>query len=162
MRISFPHMRRFGGVFLWIVAFELIAMTIGARTQDSAAGWYGALEKPPLTPPDGLFPVVWSFLYALIAIAGWTIWQRRRQPDYAGLLAVFVGYMVLNWSWSFVFFGAQALLPALVWIVLIDILSIILILRARHDARSVAVLMILPTLWTMFATYLNAGLLIMN
>jgi tryptophan-rich sensory protein len=149
-------------LLLWIAVFEIIAATIGVRTQDGAQAWYGALEKPPLNPPDFVFPLVWSVLYALIATAGWVLWRRRGAPDNVSLLAVYAGYMALNWSWSFVFFGAQALMPALVWIGLLNAIAIILILRAARTARPVALLMALPTLWTIFAAYLNAGLLILN
>ena len=36
--------------------------------------WYGDLRKPSFTPPDEVFPIVWTGLYALIAWSGWRVW----------------------------------------------------------------------------------------
>ena len=30
--------------------------------------WYGRLDKPGYTPPDYVFPIVWSTLYSLMAM----------------------------------------------------------------------------------------------
>jgi tryptophan-rich sensory protein len=70
--------------------------------------------------------------------------------------------MALNWSWSFVFFGAQSMLTGLIWIAALNVIAVILIWRSARDARPATLLMIPPTLWTMFAMYLNAGLLWLN
>ena len=42
--------------------------------------WYRQLDKPSFTPPDRVFPVVWSTLYALIAYSGWRVWKRGTLP----------------------------------------------------------------------------------
>lgn len=31
--------------------------------------WYAALDKPTITPPDAVFPIVWTILYLLMIIA---------------------------------------------------------------------------------------------
>ena len=36
-----------------------------------------SLAKPSWTPPDWLFPIAWTVLYFMIAIAGWLAWQRE-------------------------------------------------------------------------------------
>ena len=37
--------------------------------------WYNRLDKSPLTPPNYVFPVVWTALYSLMAIGGWRVWM---------------------------------------------------------------------------------------
>ena len=39
--------------------------------------WYQALQKPWFNPPNWLFGPAWTFLYVLIAIAGWRVWLRE-------------------------------------------------------------------------------------
>ncbi|MBU0799816.1 MAG: tryptophan-rich sensory protein [Alphaproteobacteria bacterium] len=155
-------MKKYISLILFIIIFEAVSYTIGMRTQDAIDGWYAALTKPPLTPPNIVFPIMWTTLYALIAGAGWVLWRRRAEPDGVALLALFAAYMALNWSWSFVFFGAQSLLTGLIWIAVMNVIAVMLIWRSAREARPATLLMIPPTLWTMFAMYLNAGLLWLN
>jgi len=43
--------------------------------QWGANGRYRTLRKPGFTPHNRIFPVVWPVLYAMIAIAGWLVWE---------------------------------------------------------------------------------------
>jgi benzodiazapine receptor len=45
------------------------------RRNGNRGSWYRELDKPSFTPPDKVFPVVWTTLYALIAWSGWRIWS---------------------------------------------------------------------------------------
>ena len=147
--------KKYAPLLLWIGAFELISFTIGSLTQGSVDGWYIQLARPPLVPPNIVFPIMWTILYALIAATGWHLWRAREAQPH--LLRLFFAYMALNWSWSFVFFGAHLLLPGLVWILALNLIAVILIFQAWDRLRNAALLMIPPTLWTFFAAYLNAG-----
>ena len=155
-------MKKIATIILWIIAFEAVSFLIGMKTQGSVDDWYSTLNHPPGTPPDWVFPVMWTTLYALIAGAGWTYWQRRQEQDGVALLALFAGYMALNWSWSFVFFGLQAPLAGLIWIAVMNMLAVALIIKSCRDARPAAILMTPPTLWTIYAMYLNCGILWLN
>ena len=67
--------------------------------------WYQTLDKPSWTPPNWLFPVVWSALYVMIALAGWRVYQE------AGLVvlpfAIYLLQLALNAAWSALFFGMR-------------------------------------------------------
>ncbi|MEX6508049.1 TspO/MBR family protein [Jiella sp. M17.18] len=67
--------------------------------------WYQTLDKPGWTPPNWAFPVVWSALYVMIAVAGWRVYGT------AGLVglpfAVYALQLVLNAAWSAFFFGMR-------------------------------------------------------
>ncbi len=66
--------------------------------------WYRTLNKPRWTPPDWVFPTVWTALYLLISAAA-----ARAAPlegsQYA--MAFFALQMMLNALWSPVFFGLK-------------------------------------------------------
>src|SRR4051794_30837057 len=80
---------------------------IGASNLPGA--WYGSLNKPWFTPPGGLFPIAWTVLYILIAIAGWRTYER---VESGAVMQVWWGQLVLNFAWSPVFFTAHLMWPA--------------------------------------------------
>ncbi len=139
----------------WIAVFLGISYAIGMITSDNM-DWYATLEKPPFTPPDILFPIMWTTLYILLAICGGMAFSDRR------LFNVFAGYMIVNWAWSFIFFGAQMITFGFYWIILSNILLLAFMIKAKNH-RPVCALLALPTLlWGCFAAYLNGAIMILN
>ncbi len=82
----------------------------------SQSVWYRQLRKPGYQPPRSAFPVVWPVLYADIAAVSAATFDRLRDAEnapaarsYLGALAV---NLVLNASWSWVFFNRRYLAVA--------------------------------------------------
>lgn len=140
---------------LWVLVFEAISSTIGILTQPGVDGWYETATKPWFTPPNIVFPVMWSFLYALIAWAGYRLWKNRAVPGGSMNLALFASYIALNWSWSFLFFSLHLIALGALWIMAMNIISALLILRNMRRDRITALLLIPPLAWTSFAFLLN-------
>ncbi|HYD18010.1 MAG TPA: TspO/MBR family protein [Patescibacteria group bacterium] len=122
---------------------------------ESVREWYSTLNRPPVAPPNWVFPVVWTTLYAMIATAGWFIWRMPKGDVRRNLLVLFCVYMAFSWGWSFVFFTAKALLAGVYWILANDLVAVLLIMRAWKPKRIVAYLMLPSLAWTIFAAYLN-------
>lgn len=151
-------LRKYGSLFIWIIAFQVIGAVIGQMTGTGKDGWYDSLTAPPLVPPNYVFGIVWSILYVMIAAAGWLAWKGRKENKDAKLLfSAFIAYIILNWSWSFVYFGVQMLLGSFLLILIINILSIAFVTKSLKVNKNAAYLMVPPTLWTLFAAYLNGG-----
>lgn len=150
-------MTKYLSLALWIAVFEAVSFGIGMVSQGDVDGWYTTLVRPPLVPPNIVFPIMWTILYGFIAAAGWTLWRRRDQDDGDFRLILFGLYMALNWSWTFIFFTAHLLLAGFLWILLLDFIAVIMIVRCWNTNRLASYLMIPPTLWTCFAAYLNGG-----
>ncbi len=53
-----------------------IAAVQGIVTRPEIASWYNELTKPSWTPPSFLFPIVWTALYILMAVALWRLWEK--------------------------------------------------------------------------------------
>jgi translocator protein len=147
----------------WIklAAFLLLVagggMLIGFLTMPGE--WYAALNKPSFNPPNWLFGPAWSFLYILIAIAGWRIW--RRSPDGTAMKIWWVS-LALNFLWSPVFFGAQQIGFGLV-VVLSMLVSILAFIAASHPIDRTSSLLFLPyAAWVSFASLLNASIFFLN
>ena len=124
--------------------------------------WYAALDKPPLTPPNWVFPVAWTLLYLLIALAGWLAWQ---QPDGIHRRRAFAAYglqLLLNAAWSWVFFGQHWMLAG-VFNILLLLLAVAINIRLFLPLHKLAAVLLIPYfIWVAFALYLNAGIAWLN
>lgn len=147
-----------------LVAFFLLtaaAASFGALFQPGA--WYAGLEKPSLTPPDWVFPVVWTLLYAMIAMAGWLLWRRRHDGPTGGAAVVAWGLqLTLNAAWSWIFFGLHLPGPALAELVILWATILATISLSRRHATAAAWLLAPYLLWVGFAGWLNFGIWRLN
>jgi translocator protein len=124
-------------------------------TTPSVPEWYGSLVKPSFTPPNWLFGPVWSMLYLAMAIAGWLVWRRQRESSTTLPLALFGGQLMLNVSWSILFFGLQAPRIALVEILILWA-AIFATLLSFWRISTIAGWLFVPYLtWVSFATIMN-------
>ncbi len=89
-------------------AAAAVAVAAVGGTLTRIGPWYRALKKPDWTPPDLAFPIVWTTIFALTAVAGVQAWRKapgqRAQEWVIGLLAL-NGF--LNILWSLIFFTLQ-------------------------------------------------------
>jgi benzodiazapine receptor len=122
--------------------------------------WYQTLAKPSWTPPNWLFAPAWTLLYIAMAFAGWLVWRNR-----GGLslpLGLWIGQLVLNAAWSWLFFGLHRPVAALADIVGLLVLILAFILTAAPVSRGAALLFVPYGLWVTFATALNASIVRLN
>ena len=124
---------------------------------------YGAMVKPPLSPPGWVFPVVWTVLYLLMGWASWLVWKSNapsRQKRRA--LALYGAQLATNFIWPLIFFGAEMYLTALVVLVILWVL-ILLTIRAFSAINERAGDLLIPyILWVSFAAYLNLGIFLLS
>jgi len=150
-------------LFAFLGVVFLVSAAGGAVTATSVGDWYQTLSKPPLTPAPWVFPVVWNFLYFLMAISAWLVWRTTGSFDRSGLpLAIFGAQLSLNLAWSIVFFGLQNPPLAAAEIVFLD-LAILGTVVAFAKYSRLAALLLLPYLaWALFAAYLTVGIAVLN
>ena len=128
--------------------------TLGARTARPGL-WYRALRKPPFTPPDGVFPLVWTALYGLIAVSGWRVWRRRGRLGRGWALGLWGTQLALNGAWSWLFFGRRRARASLADIGLMLAAIGSYAGAARRIDRPAAWMMAPYLGWTAFAGALN-------
>ncbi|MCO5216885.1 MAG: tryptophan-rich sensory protein [Thermomicrobiales bacterium] len=152
MRKSLPAM-------LICVAVAFLPAISGLAVETS--GWYNELSKPPLTPPGWVFGPAWTTLYLTTGIALYLIW-RSPNRDKQGAYGLFGLHLVLNTSWTLVFFGLEQIGLALV--VILTLLIIIGLCISRFNSINPwASRLFMPYFaWVAFATYLNAGIAWLN
>lgn len=119
------------------------------------------LNKPPLYPPDIIFPIVWTVLYVLMGISSYIICTSEN-PQKTKALKTYAIQLVFNFLWTLIFFNMQAYLLAFFWIIALWIIIIAMIRQFRKINAAAAYLQIPYLLWVTFAAYLNFGIYWLN
>jgi len=148
-----------------IVCFALcfaVAALGAMATTPNIPGWYASLNKPPFTPPNYVFPVVWNILYALMAISLWRLWEAAAGSARTRAITRFLIQLVVNLAWSFIFFGAKAIGAGLITILMLDALVIWTICAAWKVDRFAAALLLPYLLWIGYATALSIEIFRLN
>jgi translocator protein len=123
--------------------------------------WYPALVKPSFTPPNAVFPLVWTFLYALMTLSFWRVLRSGAEGKRQALLTFGV-QLALNLAWSWVFFGLRAPWGG-VAVILALIGAIVLTMRAFRPLDRAAAYALTPYLvWVCFAAALNLSIALNN
>jgi len=135
----------------------------GARySRGNRDGWYRDLRKPSFTPPDNVFPVAWTTLYALIAYSGWRVWSAAPSRQRDAALRLWISQLAANAQWSKLFFGQRRPTLALVDVFALEG-SIIAYIAAAHKVDRAAAYAFVPYAASIaFATVLNAEILRLN
>ena len=88
---------------------------------------YNNLIKPILSPPSILFPIVWTILYILMGIS-YAILESNSQVD-SKINFIYYFQLFVNALWSIFFFSLKWKLFSFIWILLLDVLVIIMIIK---------------------------------
>ena len=125
--------------------------------------WYARLEKPPLTPPNSIFGPVWITLYLLMGIALFLVWRRGlKEPGVMPAFTVFWVQLAVNVVWSVVFFGFRYVAGGLVTIAILWLLILFTIILFFRVSKPAGGILIPYLVWVSVATYLNAGVWMLN
>ena len=144
----------------------LIPLAVGAL-----AGWitagamdrFALLQKPPLSPPAWLFPVVWTVLYLLMGFSLYLVLQMAlSRMARTAALRIWGVQLAANFLWPILFFSLGIYGFAFFWLILLWLLVLRMIVLFRR-LRPIAGTLQLPyLLWLTFAAYLNLGIWILN
>jgi tryptophan-rich sensory protein len=121
----------------------------------SANAWYVALAKPAATPPDWMFPVVWSVLYIAIGFALAMILNARGAAGRGTAVGLFVVGFVLALAWQPLFFGAHRIGAALVVIAAMLVAGIATTVAFGRIRSAAAWLMVPYLIWISMAGVLT-------
>lgn len=124
---------------------------------------FAVLEKPPLSTPGWLFPIVWTILYILMGLASYYIYTADEPKDkITGALTVYGYQLVVNFLWPIFFFDFRWYLFSFFWLLLLWLLIILMIKKFSEISRLAAYLCIPYLIWVTFAGYLNLGIWWLN
>ena len=121
---------------------------------------YNILEKPFLSPPGIVFPIVLTILYILMGVS-YGILENKGIIDKK---INFIYYLQLgvNAFWPILFFVFKWRLFSFFWIVFLIFLVINMIVKFWNKDIIAGLIQIPYLIWLVFATYLNLGIYILN
>lgn len=132
----------------------------GILTKDSMMQ-FSLLNRPPLSPPGWLFPVVWTVLFLLIGYASYLV-SRSDSVQKRPALILYAIQLIVNFFWSIFFFNFEWYLFSFFWLVLLWVLILLTIRAFWRISPTAAILLIPYLLWVTFAGYLNLAIWLIN
>lgn len=173
-RATVPTTRKQVGMAALLLGIVTAIAVLGSlATIPNTNGWYLEVAKVPWNPPNSVFGPAWSVLYLLIALAGFLIWRT----GYAGagkenaakdVLWVYAVQLGLNSIWTPIFFAGYPVVGKPAWwvglVVILPLVAVVVWLgvRAAQFSRVAAWIQVPYAAWLLFATSLNAGIIILN
>ncbi|CAN5595109.1 tryptophan-rich sensory protein [soil metagenome] len=128
--------------------------------------WYPKIKKPSYVPPNAVFPVAWTTLYAdIAATSASTIDRLRADGDDAktrAYLAALGTNLVLNASWSWLFFSRHKLGASAVAAAALAASSADLARRTAQVNPKAGLALTPYPLWCSFATVMSADIWRLN
>ncbi|MEO1045529.1 MAG: TspO/MBR family protein [Pseudomonadota bacterium] len=146
-----------------IAAFLALMTALIGSTITVLDEWYYSLAQPEWAPPDWLFGIAWTVIFALIALAGYLAWfkaQTRRDIDFALMLFALNGF--LNLMWSFLFFRFQRPDWAFYELIMLWVSILVLIIFCGRFSRGTSLLLLPYLAWVSFAGALNYEIVRLN
>jgi tryptophan-rich sensory protein len=124
--------------------------------------WYAGLNKPIFSPPNFVFGPVWTALYFLMGLSLFLVLEKKLKKEKQKLIFFFGVQLVLNFTWSLIFFGLKD--PGLAFINIAMLwASIVLLIYEFWRFSKPAALLLLPYLfWVSFASLLNLFIVVLN
>ena len=145
------------------IAIPLIVGGLSALITMDSMGLFDTVDKPPLSPPAWLFPVVWTALYILMGIASYIVFEKTADMvEKSKALRVYFLQLAFNFLWSVFFFNFELYLFSFFWLLALWVLIIVTAVRFYRISKVSGYLMIPYILWVTFAGYLNLGIAILN
>ncbi len=162
------HLKKRAGVPLFLsclIGTVLLGMLAGLFS-GSRAG-YASLVLPPATPPDGVFPIVWTVLYAMM---GLSLFFIRRKPAFTTTLArdkqtatvLWAIQFAFNLIWPFMFFWLQLYTVSLLWLITLVAVNLAAVVYAFRTSPTAGALLVPYEMWLLFAAYLNLFIALLN
>jgi tryptophan-rich sensory protein len=148
------------------LAVTATAVVGGLASRPAQSAWYQALRKPAYQPPRQAFPIVWPVLYAdIAAVSAATLDDLDRhghREERRNYLVALVTNLVLNASWSWLFFNRRKLGASAIAAGALTVSSADLARRAVAERGAKAAPLGLYAAWCAFATVLSAHIWALN
>ena len=149
-------------------AATVAAAVVGALATNPDGAWYRSLTLPSWQPPRAAFPVVWTGLYAGLAVTSAAVLARhdmeagsgsaKAQTHRSGFQRALIANLVLNAGWSVIFWRFRNPALASVEAAALAASTIDLARRAAREDRRLGASLLPYAAWTTFAKILTSAI----
>ena len=144
-------------VYLVAIILTLLVGALSGFISMGGMETYATLEKPFLSPPAWLFPVVWTILFILMGIGVARVYLKTERVP-----RIYIIQLIFNFLWPIVFFNLEAYFFAFIWLIALLVLVIIMAIQFYNVDKLAGLLQIPYILWLIFAGYLNFMVYMLN
>lgn len=135
---------------------------LGTALTDPTSSWYRSLRQPRIQPPGQVFPIVWTALYAdlalVSALTSADLAENDRTSEQRKYLAALGANLVLNVGWNAVFNQVRNLKLATLEAAVLAASSADLVRRAHAASPEKGVALAPYAAWTAFAAVLSRAI----
>ena len=134
----------------------VLASIIGslANIYINSDNWYEELIKSPLNPPSYIFGIIWPILYIIMGLVSFKIADK--------IAILFIMQLILNATWSWLFFYFHAPIIALIDIGILIYLNQKILMIIKDESLALFYLYLPYLVWLAFAAFLNASIIWLN
>lgn len=171
---------------LSLIICEAAGAIGGWFTASAIADWYVGINKPSWTPNGSVIGVVWTVLYMVMGVALYLAWNKNfkvnlpesgkiRKPwnklseklymgewRDANVVLIFAAQLILNISWSAIFFGLRQPGWAFFELLALWVAAAYTIVNFYRVSKPAGLVLIPYIIWLTFAGYLNYSIWMMN
>lgn len=149
-------MKNWVKLIIALIIPQVVAASGAYFTVTGIGSWYQSLDKHSWNPPNWVFGPVWTTLYVLMGIALYLVWRSKATEKQKRWAITFWGIQLfLNFLWSFLFFGQEQILGALLEIIILWLFILLTIFAFARINKLAAWLLVPYISWVSFAAILN-------
>ena len=151
------------GTFIKSIAIPLLVGVVAGLLSRNGMEVFEMVNKPLLSPPAFLFPIVWTILYILMGISAYLILKSDANlEEKTKALKIYIYQLGVNFLWPIFFFNFKWYFFSFLWILLLWVLIIVMIREFSRISKTAGYLLIPYLLWVTFATYLTFAIWMLN
>ncbi|MFA5133420.1 MAG: TspO/MBR family protein [Patescibacteria group bacterium] len=142
--------------YILIPLFALSVAGAGSLVTSRGMEWYKKINLPDFTPPGSFIGTVWTIIFILSAISAIMVWNKAlHNQKFWIIIGLFILNGLLNFFWSYLFFGKQQIFGALFEIIPLEVSVVTLMILIWPLSRLASLLLLPYAGWVAFASYLN-------
>lgn len=148
--------------YLTIIGITLVGAGLSSIFVNLGMDEYNTLTKPPLSPPNILFPIAWTVFYLIMSISFSYIYLNSDKNQRKAATKIYFLQLAVNLLWPLFFFTLGLYFFSYLWLTLLIVLVISMIIIFYDISKPAALVNLGYLAWLIFASYLNLGVFSLN